>query len=60
MRARLGAVCVALALFISGASLAHAEGELTGTLKKANDTGTVTVGYRESSLPFSYLNALKQ
>jgi glutamate/aspartate transport system substrate-binding protein len=60
MLARLGAVCVALALFISGASLAHAEGELTGTLKKANDTGTVTVGYRESSLPFSYLNALKQ
>ncbi|MGC1448053.1 MAG: transporter substrate-binding domain-containing protein, partial [Xanthobacteraceae bacterium] len=31
-------------------------GALTGTLKKIRDTGTITLGYRESSLPFSYLN----
>ena len=31
--------------------------ELGGTLKKAHDTGTVVIGYRESSIPFSYLNS---
>ena len=34
--------------------------ELTGTLKKIKDTGSVTLGYREASMPFSYLNARKQ
>ena len=33
---------------------------LTGTLKKVKDTGTITLGYRESSLPFSYLNRRQQ
>lgn len=31
--------------------------ELSGTLKKVHDSGTVVLGYRESSIPFSYLNA---
>jgi ABC-type amino acid transport substrate-binding protein len=31
--------------------------EMGGTLKKVHDTGTVVIGYRESSIPFSYLNA---
>ena len=30
--------------------------DLTGTLKKVKDTGTITLGYRESSVPFSYLD----
>lgn len=30
--------------------------ELTGTLKRIKDSGTITVGYRESSVPFSYLD----
>jgi ABC-type amino acid transport substrate-binding protein len=34
--------------------------ELTGTLKKIKDSGSVTIGYREGSFPFSYLNARKQ
>ena len=34
--------------------------ELTGTLKKIKDTGAITLGYRESSLPFSYLNRRQQ
>jgi len=34
--------------------------ELSGTLKKIRDTGTITLGYRESSLPFSYLNRRQQ
>jgi glutamate/aspartate transport system substrate-binding protein len=28
--------------------------ELTGTLKKIKETGTITLGHRESSVPFSY------
>ena len=35
-------------------------GALSGTLKKIKDTGTITLGYRESSLPFSYLNRRQQ
>jgi len=33
---------------------------LSGTLKKVKDSGTITLGYRESSLPFSYLNRRHQ
>lgn len=33
----------------------HAQ-ELTGTLKKIRDTGTITLGVRDSSIPFSYLD----
>jgi len=35
---------------------AQAQG-LDGTLKKIKDTGTITIGHRESSIPFSYLDA---
>ena len=34
----------------------QAGGALTGALKKIKDTGTITIGYRESSVPFSYLD----
>lgn len=30
---------------------------LTGTLSKVRESGTIVLGYRESSVPFSYLNA---
>jgi glutamate/aspartate transport system substrate-binding protein len=30
--------------------------DLTGTLKKIKETGTITIGHRESSIPFSYLD----
>ncbi|GAB2893659.1 MULTISPECIES: transporter substrate-binding domain-containing protein [Microvirgula] len=30
--------------------------ELTGTLKKVKDKGEIVIGYRESSIPFSYLD----
>lgn len=33
---------------------------LAGTLKKARDTGVVTIGYREASFPFSYLDARRE
>ncbi|MFZ6046419.1 glutamate/aspartate ABC transporter substrate-binding protein [Pseudomonas sp. CR3202] len=29
--------------------------ELTGTLKKIKETGTITLGHRDASIPFSYL-----
>jgi glutamate/aspartate transport system substrate-binding protein len=38
-----------------GASQAGAE-ELTGTLKNIKETGAITLGYRDSSIPFSYLD----
>jgi glutamate/aspartate transport system substrate-binding protein len=34
--------------------------ELTGTLKKIKDSKTVTLGHRASSIPFSYLNKLRE
>jgi glutamate/aspartate transport system substrate-binding protein len=37
------------------AGQAHAE-ELTGTLKNIKETGAVTLGFRDSSIPFSYLD----
>lgn len=45
------ALCVAAAI---SAPLSAAE--LTGTLKKIAETGTITLGIRESSIPFSYLD----
>ncbi len=29
--------------------------ELTGTLKKINDSGTITLAHRDASIPFSYI-----
>lgn len=38
-------------------SQANAQGPTrTGNLKKIQDTGVITIGYRESSVPFSYLD----
>ncbi len=34
--------------------------ELTGTLKKIKDTGSITIGHREASIPFSYLDDKQQ
>ena len=38
-----------------GAGGAQAE-ELTGTLKNIKETGAITIGFRDSSIPFSYLD----
>jgi glutamate/aspartate transport system substrate-binding protein len=42
-----------LCLF-TGGSGAWAADELTGTFKKISDAGSISVGHRESSIPFSY------
>ena len=34
--------------------------ELTGTLKKIKETGTITLGHRDSSIPFSYYDDKQQ
>jgi glutamate/aspartate transport system substrate-binding protein len=34
--------------------------QLSGTMKKIKETGSITVGYRESSIPFSYLDDKQQ
>src|ERR1700674_4547510 len=41
-------------------ALPAAAQDLTGTLKKVKDTGVITIGYRESSDPFSYLDDKQQ
>ena len=43
--------------FLSAPVLAQ---ELTGTLKKIKDSGTITLGVRETSIPFSYLDDKQQ
>lgn len=52
-------VALALAAGLAVVSTAGAE-ELTGTLKKIKELGTITVGHRESSLPFSYYDDKQQ
>jgi glutamate/aspartate transport system substrate-binding protein len=48
------ALLAATALGLSAATAAGEE--LTGTLKKIRETGTITIGHREASIPFSYLD----
>src|SRR5436305_5979060 len=51
-RLRMMGLAMAAALC---AAQANAQ-ELTGTLKKVKETGTIAIGYRDSSIPFSYLD----
>ncbi|MEJ8846522.1 amino acid ABC transporter substrate-binding protein [Variovorax rhizosphaerae] len=46
----------------AGMSSAQAQSDapLAGTLAKVRNAGAVTIGYRESSIPFSYLNDRKE
>jgi glutamate/aspartate transport system substrate-binding protein len=46
--------------FIALCAGVHAQEELTGTLKKIKDAGTISVGHRESSIPFSYYDDKNQ
>ena len=50
-------------LFVATAALSAgqlAAQELSGTLKKIKETGSITLGHRESSIPFSYLDDKQQ
>ena len=48
---------ITLTALSAGPALAQ---ELTGTLKKIKDAGTITLGHRESSVPFSYYDDKQQ
>src|SRR5437870_3211774 len=48
---------IATAVFAASPALSL---ELTGTLKKIKDTGAITLGHRESSVPFSYYDDKQQ
>ena len=61
MRCLAAAVTLAIALAWTCGSTRAEEGELlTGTLKTINDRGTILIGYRDSALPFSFLNKAGQ
>ena len=49
------AVALFAAQAVLGAASARAEG-LSGTLKKIKETGGISLGFRDSSIPFSYLD----
>jgi glutamate/aspartate transport system substrate-binding protein len=56
IRKSLAAVA-ALALLAATPAIAQ---DLTGTLKKIKDSGSITIGHRETSIPFSYLDDKQQ
>ncbi len=47
---------LAISLLSLFAATTVSAAELTGTLKKIKDTGSITLGVRESSIPFAYLD----
>ena len=51
---------IAFALAASLLSVPAIAQELTGTLKKIKDTGVISLGHRESSVPFSYYDDQQQ
>ena len=55
----LAGVLAAAALVGAAPALAQPQAPetLTGTLAKVRQAGAITIGYRESSVPFSFLNA---
>ena len=53
-------VALAGAGLLGSVAIGASAQELTGTLKKIKDTGTMTIGHRESSIPFSYLDDKQQ
>jgi glutamate/aspartate transport system substrate-binding protein len=55
---RLASMAIGCAITLLPA-LASAQA-LTGTLAKIRDTGTITIGHREASIPFSYLDDKQQ
>jgi glutamate/aspartate transport system substrate-binding protein len=56
MRNTMLATLAVLALPVLGLSSTASAQELTGTLKKIKETGIITLGHRESSVPFSYID----
>jgi glutamate/aspartate transport system substrate-binding protein len=55
----MGRCLCAAALIAAGIALAG-QANAIDTLRKIRDSGVITLGYRESSVPFAYLDASKQ
>src|SRR3954469_17928757 len=51
------ALAMALAAVPALAQSESTPAQLTGTLRKARDSGSITLAYRAASVPFSYLSA---
>lgn len=51
---------LALLLVTSGVAVSAQAQDAGGTLKKIKDTGVITLGHRDSSVPFSYLDDKQQ
>jgi len=63
--AKVALPALAASLFAGIASVAWAQEssgvtQLSGALKKIKATKTISIGYRDASIPFSYLNAARQ
>jgi glutamate/aspartate transport system substrate-binding protein len=58
MNKRLAAA--ALALAAAGVAVPAAAQEPGGTLKRIRDSGSITIGHRESSIPFSFVDDKQQ
>ncbi|UKI09954.1 MULTISPECIES: amino acid ABC transporter substrate-binding protein [Variovorax] len=56
---RIAGLLLATVTLATAAVAAQAQ-ELIGTLAKARASGTIAIGYRESSVPFSFLNTRKE
>lgn len=50
----------ALAAAVLGLMAGPVAAELTGTLKKIKESGAITIGHRDSSIPFSYIDDKQQ
>jgi glutamate/aspartate transport system substrate-binding protein len=57
MRTSKLTLALALTAFVAAPVAAQ---EFTGTLKKIKDSGTITLGHRDSSIPFSYYDDKQQ
>jgi glutamate/aspartate transport system substrate-binding protein len=57
MRLKMLLSMIVTAIFAASPTLAQ---DVTGTLKKIKDTGTITLIHREASLPFSYYDDKQQ
>src|ERR1051325_10012143 len=51
-------LAAALTAFVCASGTVHAQ--LTGTLKKIQDSGPITIGHRDASIPFSYYDDKQQ
>jgi hypothetical protein len=58
----MGAVALLMlvAAWVCGGARAEEGEPLTGTLETIDDRGTILIGYRNSALPFSFLNRAGQ